>query len=111
LGKGHRAAEELARQEVDARVRLEAVLETAPIGVAVISADELRFELANARWVDFIAKFKRLAPDTRLVGMRLDEVIPEFESVVTEVAETGETFAGVPSAEHDGHPPGMDTTG
>src|SRR5438105_1232434 len=91
--EGHRAAEELARQEVDARVRFEAVLETAPIGVAVISADELRFELANARWMDFIAKFKRLAPDTRLVGMRLDEVIPEFEPVVTEVAETGETRA------------------
>ncbi|HVG25336.1 MAG TPA: GAF domain-containing protein, partial [Thermoanaerobaculia bacterium] len=29
---GHRAAEELARREVDARVRFEAVLETAPIG-------------------------------------------------------------------------------
>jgi PAS domain S-box-containing protein len=91
--EGHRAAEELARQEVDARVRLEAVLESAPIGVAVISADELRFELANARWMDFVAKFRRLAPDTRLVGMRVDEVTPEFESVVTEVAETGEMRA------------------
>jgi PAS domain S-box-containing protein len=91
--EGHRAAEELARQEVDARVRLEAVLETAPIGVAVISADELRFELANARWMDFVARFKRLAPDIHLVGLRVDEVVPEFESVVTQVAETGETHA------------------
>jgi GAF domain-containing protein len=40
--EGHRAAEELARREVDARVRFEAVIETAPIGVAVFSADELR---------------------------------------------------------------------
>ena len=24
---------------------------------------------------------------------------------------TGATFDGVPSAEHDGHPPGIDTTG
>src|SRR6058998_2333190 len=44
--EGHRAAEELARREVDARVRFEAVLETAPIGVAAVSADELRFEIA-----------------------------------------------------------------
>jgi PAS domain S-box-containing protein len=88
--EGHRAAEELARREVDARVRFEAVLETAPIGVAVISADELRFELANARWLDFASHFGKIAPDTRVVDLRVAEVIPGFEQVVRQVAESGE---------------------
>ncbi|HET7433989.1 MAG TPA: GAF domain-containing protein, partial [Thermoanaerobaculia bacterium] len=61
--EGHRAAEELARREVDARVRFEAVLETAPIGIAVISADELRFELANARFLDFADRYGRISSD------------------------------------------------
>lgn len=89
--EGHRAADELARREVEARVRFEAVLETAPIGVAVISADELRFELANARWTEFAALFGKVSHDTRLVGLRLDEVVPGFDVLVTHVAETGET--------------------
>jgi signal transduction histidine kinase/GAF domain-containing protein len=90
--EGHRAAEELARREVDARVRFEAVLETAPIGIAVFSADELRFELANARWVEFSARFGKISPDTRLIGLRLAEVIPGFERVLKQVAESGETI-------------------
>ena len=87
---GHRAAEELARREVDARVRFEAVIETAPIGVAVISADELRFELANARFLDFVEQFGRTLPDTRLLGLRVAEVIPLFEQPARLVAESGE---------------------
>src|SRR5207253_8110832 len=74
--EGHRAAEDLARREVDARVRFEAVLETAPIGIAVISADELRFELANARWLEFASQFGKIAPDTRVIDLRVAEVIP-----------------------------------
>ena len=90
--EGHRAADELARQEVDARTRFETVLETAPIGIAVISADELRFELANARWIDFASHFGKISADTRLVDLRVDEVIPGgFDRVVRHVAETGET--------------------
>ena len=89
---GHRAAEELARREVDARVRFEAVLETAPIGIAVISADELRFELANARFTDFAARFGKLPPDDpRPIGLRVAEVIPGFEQTLKQVAESGET--------------------
>jgi PAS domain S-box-containing protein len=88
--EGHRAAEELARREVDARVRFEAVLETAPIGVAVISADELRFELANARFLDFVESLGRTLPDTRLVGLRVVEVVPGFEQILKQVAESGE---------------------
>ncbi|HYR28624.1 MAG TPA: ATP-binding protein, partial [Thermoanaerobaculia bacterium] len=88
--EGHRAAEELARIEVDARVRFEAVLETAPIGIAVVSADELRYELANARYVEFAARFGRIAADTKLIGLRVNEVIPTVESMLKEVAETGE---------------------
>jgi len=88
--EGHRAAEELARNEVDARVRFEAVLETAPVGIAAISADELRFELANARWIEFASHFGRISPDTRLIGLRVDEVIPGLMSVVRQVAESGE---------------------
>jgi signal transduction histidine kinase/GAF domain-containing protein len=88
--EGHRAAEDLARREVDARVRFEAVLETAPIGVAVISADELRFELANARWLDFASHFGKIAPDTRVVDLRVAEVIPGWEQSLKQVAESGE---------------------
>ena len=88
--EGHRAAEELARREVDARVRFEAVLETAPIGVAAVSADELRFEIANARFTDFAGQFGKISPDTRLIGLRVDEVIPDLDRVIRHVAESGE---------------------
>ncbi|HKO01985.1 MAG TPA: GAF domain-containing protein, partial [Thermoanaerobaculia bacterium] len=89
--EGHRAAEELARREVDARVRFEAVLETAPIGVAVVSADELRFELANVRWHDFAATFGKISPDTKIIGLRVDEVLTNWERTLKQVAESGET--------------------
>ena len=88
--EGHRAAEELARHEVDARVRFEAVLESAPIGIAVVSADELRFELANARFSDFAQHHGKIAADTRLIGLRVEEVIPGFERILEVVAESGE---------------------
>jgi PAS domain S-box-containing protein len=87
---GHRAAEELARSEVDARVRFEGVLESAPIGIAVISADELRFELANARFFDFASHFGRISLDTKLMGLRAAEVLPEVEQILKQVAEQGE---------------------
>ena len=89
--EGHRAAEELARREVDARVRFEAVLENAPVGIAAISADELRFELVNARFADFAEEFGKVPPDTKLVGLRVDEVFPDFERTLKQVAESGET--------------------
>ncbi|HEX2060324.1 MAG TPA: ATP-binding protein [Thermoanaerobaculia bacterium] len=89
--EGHRAAEELARSEVDARVRFEGVLESAPIGIGVISADELRFELANARFVDFAAQFGRISLDTKVIGLRAAEVVPGIEQILKQVAETGET--------------------
>lgn len=89
--EGHRAAEELARREVDARARLEAVLETAPVGIAVVSADELRIEMANPLWVAFAGQFGRISDDTRLVGFRVDEVMPGFERELKEVAERGNT--------------------
>src|SRR3954451_5503866 len=89
--EGHRAAEELARREVDARVRFEAVLETAPIGVAVVSADELRFELANVRIVDLAERLGRVSPDTKFLGLRVNEVLPGWEQTLRQVAESGET--------------------
>ena len=85
--EGHRAAEELARREVDARMRLEAVLETAPIGIAVISADELRFELANTRFLDVAARYGKISADTKVIGLRADEVIGGFERTLKQVAE------------------------
>jgi PAS domain S-box-containing protein len=88
--EGHRAAEELARREVDARVRLENVLESAPVGIAVISADELRYELANTRFVEFASRFGRIPPDEKLIGLRAAEVIPGIERVLKQVAENGE---------------------
>jgi PAS domain S-box-containing protein len=88
---GHRAAEELARREVDARVRLEGVLDSAPIGIAVISADELRFELANPRFADFAAALGRVSPGTKLIGLRAAEVLPAIERQLKQVADTGET--------------------
>jgi PAS domain S-box-containing protein len=88
---GHRAAEELARREVDARVRFEAVLETAPIGIAVISADELRFELANARFLDFAEQFGRVPFDTKvIIGLAASEVLPGTEQSLKQVADSGE---------------------
>jgi PAS domain S-box-containing protein len=88
---GHRAAEELARREVDARVRFEAVLETAPIGIAVISADELRFELANARFIDFAEEFGRVPFDTKvIIGLAASEVLPGTEQSLKQVADSGE---------------------
>jgi PAS domain-containing protein len=89
--EGHRAAEELARREVDARVRFEAVLETSPIGIAAVSADELRFEIANARFGDFAGLFGKISPDTRPLGLRVDEVVPDLDPIVRRVAESGET--------------------
>ncbi|HSP33494.1 MAG TPA: GAF domain-containing protein, partial [Thermoanaerobaculia bacterium] len=88
--EGHRAAEELARMEVDARVRLEAVLEAAPVGLAVLSADELRFDLANARFLDYAAECGKISPDVKVIGLRADEVIPGFEAVLKQVADSGE---------------------
>ena len=88
---GHRAAEELARREVDARVRFEAVLETAPIGIAVISADELRFELANARFIDFAEEFGRVPFDTKIIiGLAAAEVLPGTEQMLKQVADSAE---------------------
>jgi PAS domain S-box-containing protein len=88
---GHRAAEELARREVDARVRFETVLESAPIGLAVVSADELRFELANARFLDYATRFGKISSDTKVVGLRANEVLPASERILKQVAESGET--------------------
>jgi PAS domain S-box-containing protein len=88
--EGHRAAEELARREVDARVRFEAVLESAPIGIAVISADELRFELANARFLDFAAQFGKISFDTKVIELRAAEVLPEMDQILKQVADSGE---------------------
>jgi len=88
--EGHRAAEELARREVDARVRFEAVLESAPIGIGVISADELRFDLANARFLDFAAQFGKIERDTKVIGLRAAEVLPGTEQILKQVADSGE---------------------
>lgn len=88
--EGHRAAEELARREVDARVRLEAVLESAPIGIAVVSADELRYELANPRYIEFAERVGRVPPDQKLIGLRASEIIPGAERILKQVAESGE---------------------
>src|SRR5262249_44357930 len=72
----------------DARVRFEAVLETAPIGVGVISADELSFELANARLLDFANYFGKIAADSPLIGMRVAGVIPGFGQILQQAAES-----------------------
>lgn len=89
--EGQRAADELARREVNARNSLEAVLDSAPFGIAVVSADELRFELTNPRWVEYAVRFSRITPETRLVGLRVAEVIPDLERALRQAAESGET--------------------
>lgn len=89
-GEGHRAAEELARREVEARGRFEAVLESAPIGIAVISADELRFELANPLWIEYAARFGKISRDARVVDLRVADVLPGLEPLLREVADKGE---------------------
>ena len=85
--EGHRAAEELARREVSARARLEAVLESAPTGIAVVSADELRFEIVNRAAMAYAERFGKVTAETDLTGLRVDEVIPHLESVLAEAAE------------------------
>lgn len=87
--EGQRAAEELARREIDARARLEAVLESAPIGIAVISADELRFEMANPLFLTYAEMFGKISPETKLVGLRVAEVVPDIEFALQGVAEEG----------------------
>lgn len=87
--EGHRAAEELARREVDARARLEAVLDSAPIGIAVISADELRFEMANPLWIEFAARYGKIRSDDRIVALGVAEVVPRLERELQMVAERG----------------------
>jgi signal transduction histidine kinase/GAF domain-containing protein len=88
--EGHRAAEDLARREVDARARLEAVLESAPIGIAVVSADELRFEIANRVWIEFAQRFGKIGPETDVTGLRVAEVIPNFEPILAQAGERNE---------------------
>src|SRR5207253_8004737 len=87
---GHRAAGELARREVDARVRFEAVIENAPVGIAVISADELRFEMANARFLEFAMRYGTVPPDAKIVGLDVADVVVGFEQRLRQVAESGE---------------------
>ncbi|HVR42697.1 MAG TPA: ATP-binding protein [Thermoanaerobaculia bacterium] len=89
-GDGHRAAEDLARREVSARAGLEAVLESAPIGIAVVSADELRFEIANGGWMEFAQRNGKVREDTDLTGLRVVEVIPRLEAILAEAAEKNE---------------------
>lgn len=85
--EGMRAAEELARREVSARARLEAVLESTPIAIAVLSADELRFELVNTRWMQFIGRIASVSPEKSLEHRYIGEFLPEFEEDLEEVAE------------------------
>jgi PAS domain S-box-containing protein len=89
--EGHRAAEELAMREVEARSRLEGVLDSAPVGIAVISAGDLRFESANPPWIEYAARFGRIAADSRLVGLHVAEVVPGMERALRQVAESGQT--------------------
>ncbi|MEO8216725.1 MAG: PAS domain-containing protein, partial [Acidobacteriota bacterium] len=89
--EGQRVAAELARREVEARARFEAVLDSAPVGVAVISADELRFELANPLFMEHALRYGRISPETSLIGLRAGEVVPGLERRLRESAEIGET--------------------
>ncbi|HUF18013.1 MAG TPA: ATP-binding protein [Thermoanaerobaculia bacterium] len=89
--EGQRAADELARREVTARNSLEAVLDSAPFGIAVVSADELRFELTNPPWIEYATRFGRITSDTRVIGRRVAEVVPDLERALRQAAESGET--------------------
>ena len=89
--EGQRAADELARREVGARNNLEAVLDSAPFGIAVVSADELRFELTNPPWLEYVANFGRISADSGCIGLRVAEVLPGLDRVLRQAAESGET--------------------
>lgn len=88
--EGLKASEDLARREVDARARLEAVLESAPIGIAVVSADELRFEIINNGWMEMARRYGRMDAETVPIGLRVDEMVPHLESVLALAAERNE---------------------
>ncbi|HUO83604.1 MAG TPA: GAF domain-containing protein, partial [Thermoanaerobaculia bacterium] len=83
-----RASEELARRETNARARLEAVLESAPVGIAVVSADELRFELVNARWIQLVEKVGRVADSSDLIDRQVGDEFPALDEQLKEVAES-----------------------
>jgi PAS domain S-box-containing protein len=80
-----------AQQEIDARLRFEAVLNNAPVGIAVVSADELRFELANVRWLEIVERLGRTTSDTHVIGMLVEDVMPGFEGPLRAVAKSRAT--------------------
>jgi PAS domain S-box-containing protein len=90
--EGHRSAEDLARREAEARARLEAVIDSAPVAIAVVSTEELRFESANPPWGEHASRFGRVSAETSLVGLRVADVMPGLERALRQVAETGETL-------------------
>ncbi len=79
------------RQEMDVRLRFEAVLENAPVGIAVIAAADFRFELANVRWLEIAERLGWIPPASSVVGMRVEDVIPDLERLIRQVAESGAT--------------------
>ncbi len=81
----------LLRSEIDATLRFEAVLENAPVGIAVIGAADFRFELANVRWLEIAEPLGRIPPSSSVVGLRVEDVIPGLERVLREVAASGRT--------------------
>ena len=81
----------LSRGEMDARLHFGAVLENAPVGIAVIAAENFRFELANVRWLEIAERLGWIPPASSVVGMRVEEVVPGLEPVLRQLAESGGT--------------------
>jgi two-component system phosphate regulon sensor histidine kinase PhoR len=46
---------------------------------------------ATARFIDFASQFGRISLDTTVIGLRGAEVLPDFEAILKQVADSGET--------------------
>ncbi len=76
----------LLRETELARELFETIVRIAPVGIALLSGPELRFELANP-------VFQSFAPGYELVGRRFATVAPEMPNLVPLLARVLETGA------------------
>lgn len=105
LEEGQRAAEELARREMEARGRLEAVLQSAPIGIAVVSAEGLLFESVNPLFIEFVERLGRTPHGRWLEGMPITDLVPGMETPLRQSIASGEVDVRIAARiEHEGRP-------
>lgn len=71
-----RARSEMARELEARRQMLESVIEHSPVSIALLSAQDFRFEMVNPA-------YQALAPGERLIGRTVAEVWPEAATILS----------------------------